>query len=473
MDSKSPRSPLDDEEEDFDDGYDENLMGDEEDKKKLAQMTEKEREQELFNRSERREMLKIRFEIGRKLKNKRELEKQNKQVRPNKRLRASEVYSSDDSSEDSDEYTPDAPSDAQTTTKSSKITTRSSALLTTSSSESSASSASSSESSSDSERENDDLDRDEDSRTTREDYQITLADLKSLQLKRDRIEQWVYSRFFDDTAKDLFVKISVGNHSVTKEHMYRIAQITKIIEGQISYHVSEGKTRTRKQCIVNIHGNPRTFKMSFISNRPFDEDDFIKWQEKIIADGQNMPSRELVSRKKRELQAALNHNYTDEDIAYEVSERSKYKELPNNFALKKTELMGEKADAEAADDFERARMIQQQIDLLESKAKELEKNRSSSTFSAISFVNERNRIKNIEESERALKESKSVRTEDPFTRRKCTPKIVHNRTTDKDDKNESADESKNHFTAVDSACNDKSVNDLFQAHASIEIDIDI
>lgn len=48
-------------EEIFQDEFDENLYGDEEDRRKLEQMTEKEREQELFNRGERRQALKIRY----------------------------------------------------------------------------------------------------------------------------------------------------------------------------------------------------------------------------------------------------------------------------------------------------------------------------------------------------------------------------------------------------------------------------
>ena len=58
---------VEDDDDEFNDGYDENLMGDEEDQKRLLQMTEKEREQELFNRSEKREVLKTRFEIEKKL----------------------------------------------------------------------------------------------------------------------------------------------------------------------------------------------------------------------------------------------------------------------------------------------------------------------------------------------------------------------------------------------------------------------
>lgn len=70
---------VEDDDDEFNDGYDENLMGDEEDKKRLLQMTEKEREQELFNRSEKREVLKTRFEIEKKLRLQKKKE-QNKSI---------------------------------------------------------------------------------------------------------------------------------------------------------------------------------------------------------------------------------------------------------------------------------------------------------------------------------------------------------------------------------------------------------
>lgn len=59
-DSDSDGSAGSSDSEQFYDGLDENLMGDEDDRKKLAQMTEKEREQEIFNRLEKREVLKTR-----------------------------------------------------------------------------------------------------------------------------------------------------------------------------------------------------------------------------------------------------------------------------------------------------------------------------------------------------------------------------------------------------------------------------
>lgn len=49
-----------DSEEEFNDGYDDELMGDDEDRERLAQMTEKERETEIFKRIEARETMKTR-----------------------------------------------------------------------------------------------------------------------------------------------------------------------------------------------------------------------------------------------------------------------------------------------------------------------------------------------------------------------------------------------------------------------------
>lgn len=47
--------------EEFNDGFDKDLIGDEDDRKRLYEMTEVERERELFNRIEKREALLTRY----------------------------------------------------------------------------------------------------------------------------------------------------------------------------------------------------------------------------------------------------------------------------------------------------------------------------------------------------------------------------------------------------------------------------
>lgn len=67
-------SDNDSEAEEFNDGYDDNLMGDDEDQRRLSAMTEKEREQEIYKRIEQRELLRGRFEMEKKLRMKKKLE---------------------------------------------------------------------------------------------------------------------------------------------------------------------------------------------------------------------------------------------------------------------------------------------------------------------------------------------------------------------------------------------------------------
>lgn len=64
---------------------------------------------------------------------------------------------------------------------------------------------------------------------------------------------------------------------------------------------------------------------------------------------------------------------------------------------------------------------------LEERANELDKRRSSS-ISLISYINNRNRKKNVEEAEKAIieeaKANKGLKFSDPFTRRSTKPKMA-------------------------------------------------
>lgn len=75
---------------------------------------------------------------------------------------------------------------------------------------------------------------------------------------------------------------------------------------------------------------------------------------------------------------------------------------------------------------EEVQRLNSELEQLEERAKELDKLRTSS-ISAISYINERNRLKNILDSEKAiLQEAKESKTkaDDPFTRRRCAPMLV-------------------------------------------------
>ena len=84
----------------FDDGLDDDLIGDDNDRMKLELMTEKEREEELFNRTEKREAMKTRQEIEHKLHAERKKERRHNKKDRNKKP----SMSSNDKSRDKGDF---------------------------------------------------------------------------------------------------------------------------------------------------------------------------------------------------------------------------------------------------------------------------------------------------------------------------------------------------------------------------------
>lgn len=95
--------------------------------------------------------------------------------------------------------------------------------------------------------------------------------------------------------------------------------------------------------------------------------------------------------------------------------------------MKKSLLLKEKEYAELNGDIDKAFALGKEIDRLDDEAKRRDKIRTQN-IAAIAFINERNRMRNIIEAGRAIaeeaKESQNNK-DDPFTRRKCTPTMIH------------------------------------------------
>ncbi|XP_050410595.1 RNA polymerase-associated protein RTF1 homolog [Patella vulgata] len=442
------------EDEKFVDGYDENLIGDEEDKKMLEQMTEKEREQELFNRMERRSVLKTRFEIEKKLKKAKKKEKNKKskssesyqlksvsdrskerrkdleskkdskkisaletlraqreekkhkeekaKEKQKKPLKASDIYSDDDDDDDDDDN--DDEVDKKREEK-------------------------------ENQRVQDDSDSDASSRSSYhsesedEEYRSKKAvpisckeDLAKIRLSRHKMEKWCHMPFFKKTVLGAFVRIGIGNHE--GRAIYRVAEILDVVETAKIYQL--GSTRTNKGLKLRHGAAERVYRLEFVSNQDFTDTEFQKWKEAVMLCGAQLPTVEEIDKKLSDMKTALNFQFKDEDIKTMVAEKQRFRKNPHNYAIKKTQLMKQKEQAEISGNQTVVNATSQELEELEDRATKLDRKRTS-TINSISFINQRNRLNNIIEAEKAFKvevaEAK-IASADPFTRRQCRPTLV-------------------------------------------------
>ncbi|XP_042356038.1 RNA polymerase-associated protein RTF1 homolog [Plectropomus leopardus] len=435
------------EDEVFRDGYDDDLMGDAEDRARLEQMTEKEREQELFNRIEKREVLKRRFEIKKKLKTAKKKEKEEKKKKQeeeqekrkqsqvqdtqvvmshNKERRSKRDEKLDKKSQAMEELKAEREKKKNKTAellakrqplKTSEVYSDDEEEEEEDDDKSSVKSDRSSRSSS--------YDDDEKEETPPKSQPVSLPDeLNRIRLSRHKLERWCHMPFFAKTVTGCFVRIGIGNSS--SKPVYRVAEIVDVVETAKVYQL--GSTRTNKGLQLRHGGDTRVFRLEFVSNQEFMENEFMKWKEAMVVAGMQVPTLDEITKKEQSIKEALNYKFNDKDIEDIVKEKDRFRKAPPNYAMKKTQLLKDKAMAEESGDGDKVKVIQDELNELEERAEALDRQRTKN-ISAISYINQRNRSWNIVESEKALvaegQNSKNQQM-DPFTRRQCKPTMVSN-----------------------------------------------
>ncbi|XP_073339678.1 RNA polymerase-associated protein RTF1 homolog [Pagrus major] len=435
------------EDEVFRDGYDDDLMGDAEDRARLEQMTEKEREQELFNRIEKREVLKRRFEIKKKLKTAKKKEKEEKKKKQeeeqekrklsqvqdtqvvmshNKERRSKRDEKLDKKSQAMEELKAEREKKKNKTAellakrqplKTSEVYSDDEEEEEEDDDKSSVKSDRSSRSSS--------YDDDEKEETPPKSQPVSLPDeLNRVRLSRHKLERWCHMPFFAKTVTGCFVRIGIGNNS--SKPVYRVAEIVDVVETAKVYQL--GSTRTNKGLQLRHGGDTRVFRLEFVSNQEFTESEFMKWKEAMIVASMQVPTLDEITKKEQSIKEALNYKFNDKDIEDIVKEKDRFRKAPPNYAMKKTQLLKDKAMAEESGDGDKAKVIQDELNELEERAEALDRQRTKN-ISAISYINQRNRSWNIVESEKALvAEGQNAKNQqmDPFTRRQCKPTMVSN-----------------------------------------------
>lgn len=435
--ARSEDEDVDDEESlQVDDGLDDDLVGDADDQRRLNQMTEAEREAEMFRRYEKREALKTRMKIERKLKAMKQQEKHKEEAgkassgtralrnrsgssKPaDKKAQAIEELRMRRSAEQKKKKV-DAP--ASTGASAAKIDFRE--MFVSSSSESSDSAVSaSSESDSDSGAEEAGGRGDGAAEGTYNTQPVAnRSELSPIRLSRHKMEQWVHMPFFARTVVGCFVRIGIGNYA--SRAIYRVAEIIEVVETQKIYNI--GSTKTNKGLRLRHGASERVFRLEFVSNQDFTDTEFSRWCEEMSAAGLPLPTLADVEAKQVDIRNALQYDYNEKDIEEIIANKSKFRKNPTNYAMRKNELQQQLEEAEGKSDIQRVDELKQELEQLEERAEELNKQRLKG-LSAISYINERNRKRNVLEAEKALAEemAEASNKPDPFTRLSSRPTLV-------------------------------------------------
>lgn len=257
-------------------------------------------------------------------------------------------------------------------------------------------------------------------------------ELNKLRISRHKIERFIALPMFDQIVLNCFVRINIGNNN--GRPVYRVAEIVGVVETAKIYQF--GKCRTNKGFKLRHGSQERVFRLEFVSNQDFTDSEFQKWVNICESTGTALPCVDFIDKKQNEIKEAIQYEFKDADIDKIIEEKNRFRAYPTNYAMKKTLLMKERDAAQLRGEDALARELNTQIQELEERASTLDKKRSSS-ISLISYINDRNRKRNVEDAEKAIKEeiraTRGLKIEDPFTRRQTQPRMSFKASDKKDE----------------------------------------
>ncbi|CAG9831626.1 unnamed protein product [Diabrotica balteata] len=410
-------------EEEFNDGYDDQLMGDEEDRARLAALTEKERETEIFKRIEQRELMKTRFEIEKKLRQAKKAERaKDKPSKPKEKDKDKEIVNNNKVQNDF------IPIDHKERSKERKKNIEENRGKT------------------ENKRFNAmaELKARREGKIKREEAEEERKK-KEEQKKKDEEEEIMSKK--NETklkASDIYSDDSDSDND-DDEKSSSSPQRPTVAESVRSRSRSRSKSRSsssssssdneeedddRKSAYIPARSDLNLVRLSrhklerFVHMPFFDRIAKGCFVRVGIGQHNNAPVyrvAEVIGVYETAKIYNLGNTKTNK-----IQEKSRFKANPYNYAMRKTQLMKERDGAISRGDEDVARELAQKLSDLEERASELDKLRTS-TISSISYINDRNRKKNVEEAEKAIMEevraNKGKKADDPFTRRSTKPRM--------------------------------------------------
>ncbi len=133
-------------------------------------------------------------------------------------------------------------------------------------------------SSDDEDSDSDQASSDEEKKDSRKHQPInTKEDLNRVKLSRFRIEKWCHAPFFKKIALGCFVRIGIGMNAGTS--IYRAAEVLDVVETAKVYTL--GTTKTNKGFKLRHGEDERTYRLEFVSNQLFTDNEFNRWKESM------------------------------------------------------------------------------------------------------------------------------------------------------------------------------------------------
>lgn len=234
-------------------------------------------------------------------------------------------------------------------------------------------------------------DSDED-KTSAESKWPIYEDIKEITIRRSKLAKWFMEPFFEELIVGCFVRVGIGKSR--SGPIYRLC-VVRNVDGSDPDRLYKLDNKTTYKYLNVVWGNESSaarWQMAMVSDSPPAKEEFDQWVREVERSGGRMPSKQEVLEKKEAIQKINSFVYSAETVKQMLQEKKSATWRPLNVAAEKDRLRTEMEVAKMKND-------EVEVERIKARLQELEATRQSQEMDKkaikLAEMNRKNRYENF------------------------------------------------------------------------------
>ncbi|CAH8322728.1 unnamed protein product [Eruca vesicaria subsp. sativa] len=246
----------------------------------------------------------------------------------------------------------------------------------------------------------------------------TYEDIKEITIRRSKLAKWFMEPFFEELIVGCFVRVGIGRSK--SGPIYRLCMV-KNVDAADPDKVYKLENKTTHKYLNVFWGNESSaarWQMAMVSDGHPLEEEYRQWIREVERTNGRLPSKEDVSEKKEAIKRINSFVYSAETVKQMLQEKKSASVRPMNVAAEKDRLRKELEIAESKND-------QTGVERIKAKIKQLDASRNKKGVDKKALklyeMNKKNRAENFKNASEVKSITASLKAGeagyDPFSRR--------------------------------------------------------
>ncbi|WCJ26995.1 plus-3 domain-containing protein [Euphorbia peplus] len=246
----------------------------------------------------------------------------------------------------------------------------------------------------------------------------TFEDIKEITIRRSKLAKWFMEPWFDELIVGCFVRLGIGKSK--NGSVYRLCLVRNVdaADPDRQYKMDNKMTHKYLNCVWGSESSAARWQMAMMSDSGPTEEEFRQWVREVERSGGRMPTKQDIAEKKEAIRKSNSFVYSAATVKQMLQEKKSASARPLNVAAEKDRLRRELDVAlSKQDDIE--------VERIKARIKELEASRQTQVKDSkavrLAEMNKKNRVENFKNAS----EMKPINTGlkageagyDPFSRR--------------------------------------------------------